>query len=354
MKHDYEPVEPSLSRILCQAALASVFLVVLPNAMSAQLAVSEVCTSASTACVGPGNKPAIRRGATETIKIKGPFVNHTLISGVSTGNSNVTISKVVGSACGTTGCLDMTLTVKSAHPLSIRLVPIFIRNAFGSTAFNAFIVRKGEVTLVRQNPDPAIWGQRVTMTLAGNDIGNTRAAVPGNGVYNHVEADAGFGFDSTTFDVVAGGTQTSNSIGITLGDDDVSGIAGNYRFTTARRTVEYRPATAAASCVSTPGIGAPSLQSPSNTQVFVGSALDPLNTSVALRWGGPQGAFKATEKFIVELGRAGAAMAASTTGEGILVKNVSLPRGYTYQWRVKAWNCGLAAPFSATWQFTLQ
>ncbi len=329
--------------LLCSVA------VVIPRTMQAQLAVTEVCTVVSTACVAPGSKPAVRRGITETIKVKGPFVEHTALSGTSTGASTVHVTAV--SSCGS-ACLNMTVKVDPSHNIGMRLVPIFLKNVFGATAFNAFIVRKGEITAMAQNPDPATWGEAVAVTITGNDIGDTRAAVSQSDVANHVEA-TGSGTSTTTFTVRATGAQTTTATGITLGDDAVTGVTGNYRFAIPRRTVNYRPVTSTA-CASTPGITAPSLSSPANGQIFTYTT-NPVQASITLRWGpSVQGAFKSSEQFIVEIGPVGAPVTSTMLGQGVTSRNVLLNRNTTFQWRVRAFNCGLGAPFSPFWQFTVQ
>ena len=335
--------------IMYRLVLALTFSLVISGVADAQLAITEVCTVATTACVAPGNKPAVRRGVTETIKIKGPFVDHTQLSGVTTGSSSVTVSRA--QSCGS-ACLEVTVAVKSDHNLGMRLVPIFVKNVFGTTAFNAFIVRRGEITAMTQAPeDPATWGDTVRITITGNDIGDTRVSVPQSTITNHVEAP-GSGVGTTSFTVRATGAQTSTSSGITVGDDAVAGISGNYRFTSARRTVNYRPVTAPA-CASTPGITAPSPNSPANGQVF-NFTTNPVQAAITLVWGAVQGQFKAGEQFIVEIGPVNGALASSTMPPGVMQKNVLLARNTTFRWRVRALNCGLAAPFSPFSQFTIQ
>src|SRR5687768_5921741 len=142
---------------LGQMAIAGLAVGAFPTAAAAQLIIQEVCTTVSTACVAPGSNPKVRRGVTETIKIRGPFVDHTNLSGVTTGNPGVTIGKVVGENCGTVGCLNVTLTVIPGFNLAARLVPIFVKNAFGTSAFNLFIVRRGEITFMSQNPEQPAW-----------------------------------------------------------------------------------------------------------------------------------------------------------------------------------------------------
>jgi hypothetical protein len=329
--------------LLCSVAA------VIPHTMQAQLAVTEVCTVVSAACVAPGSKPAMRRGITETIKVKGPFVEHTALSGASTGASTVHVTGV--SSCGS-ACLNMTVKVDASHNIGMRLVPIFLKNIFGATAFNAFIVRKGEITAMAQAPDPGTWGEPVAITITGNDIGDTRAAVSQSDVTNHVEAP-GSGTGTTTFTVRATGAQTTTATGITLGDDAVTGITGNYRFAIPRRTVNYRPLTATA-CVSTQGITAPSLTSPANGQVFTFTT-NPVQASITLRWASSfQGAFKPSEQFIVEIGPVGGNLTSTTLGQGVMSRNVLLNRNTTFQWRVRAFNCGLGAPFSPFSQFTVR
>lgn len=335
--------------------IAGMVLLAAPQSASAQLRVDEVCTVVSTACVAPDRKPAIRRGVTEIIKIKGPFVNQTNLSGVTTGNPGVTVSRVVGTNCGAIGCLDMTVKVVADHNLGIRLVPIFIKNIFGTTAFNVYIVRRGEITDMIQNPADAVWGNSVGVTIRGYDIGNTRASVARSGVYNHVEAPSGSGLGTTTFTVVAGETTTpSTSTGVTLGDDDVSGIPGNYRFTSTKRTVDYRPATATSNCATTPGIAAPAPSTPTNGQIFTFTTTNPVQASITLTWSASQSLFKSTEQYIVEVGPIGGTAAVYTTAQGITSKALSLSRNTNYRWRVRAWNCGQGAPFSAYSNFTVQ
>lgn len=328
----------------------------LPDTAVAQLAINEVCTSTMTACVAPSTRAALRRGTTEKIKIRGPFVDHTQKSGVISGApATVKVLSVSGYPCSNVGCLDITIEVDDGHNLDSRNVNMTVTNMFGTKSFGLFIVRKGEITGFTQMPDPAVWGESVRIVITGNDIGNTRASVTSSSVSNHVEATSLPQFGTTRFDVVANGTQTTTSSGIILGDDAISGIPGQYRFTIPRRTVNYRPASEVASCVTTPGIGAPALNSPANNQVFTFTT-NPLQASITLRWGPAiQGQFKSNERWVVEIGPVGGTASSVTTGEGVLARSYNLNRNTAYQWRVRAWNCNAPlGPWSGYAQFVVQ
>jgi hypothetical protein len=342
--------------LLGQIAFADAAVSAVPRAASAQLKIDCVNTHVTTAvviggqvvltgrCLLAGNGLPVRRGTTETINIEGQFVNHTSLSGVTTGNSGVTISKVVGSNCSyefqmPVGCLDVTLSVKSDFNLASPLVPIFIKNAFGTAAFNLHIIRRGEITAMKQNPTDPLWGESVAVSITGTDIGNTRAAVIRSTVANLVKASSSPGPSTTTFTVVASGTPRRYT-GVTLGDASVSGIDYGQGL-----GVTYT------SCRATPGISAPILSSPENNQTFT-FVDDPVHASITLRWFGKD--FKATEQYIVELGYIGGTRTSFTTGQGVTLEAVSLNRNRRYQWRVKAYNCGQSAPFSAYWTFSVQ
>lgn len=329
--------------------------VMFPAPAVAQLAINEVCTSVMTACVAPTTRAGLRRGTTEKIKIRGPFVDHTSKNQVISGAPvTVKVISVSGYPCSNVGCLDITIEVDDEHNLSSRNVNFTVTNLFGTKSFGVFIARKGEITGFTQTPDPARWGDTVRVVISGTDIGNTRASVTQSNVSSHVEATALPQFGTTRFNVVGTGTQNTTSSGIILGDDAISGIPGQYRFTIPRRTINYRSATEAASCATTPGIAAPSLYSPLNNQVFTFTT-NPLQASITLRWGGGQGQFKTNERWVVEIGPVGGATSSVTTNEGILQRSYNLNRNTTYQWRVRAWNCNAPlGPFSAYSQFVVQ
>jgi hypothetical protein len=323
--------------------------------LQTELKINEVCTATMTACVAPTTRAALRRGTTEKIKIRGPFVDHTQKSGVLSGApATVKVLSVAGYPCSNVGCLDITIEVNESHNLASRNVNFTVTNFFGTKSLGLFIVRKGEITGFTQTPDPAVWGDTVRVVITGTDIGNTRASVTSSAVLSHLEATGAPEFGTTRFRVLANGTQTSTSSGIILGDDDISGIPGQYRFMIPRRTINYRSASEAPSCVSTPGIAAPTLTSPVNNQVFTFTT-NPLQAAITLRWGGAQGQFKPTERWVVEIGPVGGATSSVTTGEGVLFRSYNLNRNTTYQWRVRAWNCNAPlGPWSAFSQFVIQ
>lgn len=332
-------------------ALPVVVMAGSPADASAQLKVESVCTPIF-GCTQPANRPPIRRGKTETIQIKGPFVDHTVRSGVTTGNPGVTVSSVTKTTCVNEPCLAIALTTSPSFSLGARLVPIFVSNVFGSTAFNVTVVRKGEITLMTQSPSEPVWGEIVSVRVEGNDIGNTRAAVTSSIVRNQVEASSGSGFGFTTFIVV--GNELSNpptSTDVTVGDDDLTGRAGNYTFSIPKRTINYRPQTSSDACIATPGITAPSPSFPANDAIII-PTVNSVNHTLTIRWSASQGQFKATEQFILEITPLNPTT--YTTPQGIMSRSLTVPRNTTYRWRVKAFNCGLAAPFSGFSTFTVR
>ncbi len=328
---------------------------VVPAEAAAQLGIDEVCTAVMTACVAPTTRAALRRGMTEKITIRGPFVDQTSKAQVISGApADVHVTAVSGYPCSNVGCLEITVTIDPDFNLSSRNVNFIVTNLFGTKSFGTFIVRKGEVTGMTQSPDPAAWGETVHVTVSGNDIGNTRAAVPHHTVSGMNAASGSPGAGTASFNVVAGGSQTGTSLGIVLGDNSISGIPGQYRFTSSRRTVNYRPASQVASCVTTPAISAPTLFAPQNNQVFTFTT-NPLQAVITVRWGGGQGQFKSNEKWVIELGPVNQTPTSVTTNEGVLQRSYTLNRNTTYRWRVRAWNCDAPlGPFSAFSQFVVQ
>lgn len=344
----------------CLALVSSIAmgaLIALPDSADGQLAVTEVCTVVNTACTAPSNRLAMRRDFTETIKVKGPFVDHTQLTGVSTGNTHVKVTKVVGSNCGAVGCLDMTIAIHRDMGLTARVVPIFLKNVFGTTAFNIFVVRRGDITFMSQDPVDPVWGNAVNVVIRGTDIGDTRATVTDSDVANMDEAPAAWGANQeVTFTVVGRADRTAKtSTDVTLGADDVTGSLGNYRYTIPKRTVNYRAASGTAECATTPGITAPVLVSPVNGQTFTFTT-NPVQASIQLRWGPSSlGAFKASEQFMVEVRRAnGTVFTTFTSGQGVTSRTLLFDRNMQYLWRVRAFNCNQPGPWSAQAGFTVQ
>lgn len=341
---------PGLVR-LGQLALAIGVAAALPSTASAQLKVEEVCTPI-LGCTLAANKPPVRRGKTETIHLKGPFVDHTIKSGVTSAMPGVTVSSVAKTTCVNDPCLAVALAVAHDFNLTARVVTIFVKNVFGTTAFNITIVRKGEIKSMTQDPVDPSWGQAVNVRITGDDIGNTRAAVTASGVANLDKATSEPSDDAVTFTVVGNqNTTPRTSTDVTIGDAAVSGSAGNYKFTITKRTVNYRPASGGASCITTPGITAPAPSYPANGAILTYTD-NPTLGRETLRWTGGQGQFKSTEKYVLEITPLNPS--SYTTGEGVMSKYLEFPRNTDYQWRVKAYNCGVAAPFSGYSRFTVR
>lgn len=353
--------------ILVAAAAVSAF----PSTASAQLppsfGVNSVCTS--IACVAPSSQPRVRRGTTETLKIRGPYVDH--VNSVSVaGMTNVSYFK---STCGSEGCMDLRFTVPQGMNVG-SLSTVILKTLTDATVFNVRVARRGEISAVTQTPAEGVWGEDVRVKLTGLDIGNTRVVVPGSEVSDLDGAASAYGTDSVTFVVRGTGTAQTSS-GITAGDNGTTGVLGNYRYTTPTRTIKYSALAGQPACATTPGIGIPSTRSPVAGQVFTfASETSPVNATITLTFGpGFQGQFKPTEQFMVEIGQAMADAGSRTTagtfttatttifrtatytmGQGILSKTLTLPRRVQYQWRVKAYNCGMNGAYSAYSRFTVR
>ena len=355
-------------------ALAVAVVSALPCIASAQLQapnfdliVNSVCTS--VACVAPSAQPRVRRGTTETLKLRGPFVDH-VNSVTAAGMTNVSFYK---STCGSEGCMDLRFTVPSGKDVG-SLWKVTLNTLTDNFAFNVRVARRGEITAVAQSPAEGVWGEDVRVKLTGLDIGNTRVLVPGSEVSSLDGAASTYGTDSVTFVVRGTGTAQTSS-GFTAGDNSTTGLLGNYRFTTPTRTIKYSAVAGQPACATTPGIGIPSLGSPPAGQILTfASETSPVNATITLAWGpGYQGQFKPSEQFIVEIGQAMAdagsrttagtlttgtttifRTATYTTEQGVMSKTLLLPRRVQYQWRVKAYNCGINGAYSAYSKFTVR
>ncbi len=316
----------------------------------------------------PVSKPRIRRDATTHILVFRHFVDGAVpiatrgtITNERNGSSNGIGFKEFDLTLGAGAALgDMTISLNS------------IPNDF---TLKLAVDRRGEITGVTQAPAPARWGEEVRMTLSGRDIGEASVQVRDHSVSSIVSTGTSLQF-TTKATITTARTQAD----VVAWDKANDPSLGKY-FMVGSLTageVTYSTAAATASCTSVPGIGAPILSLPASGAVMsFASATEPIKANVTMSWqqvGDPQQKYILhTENVLITtststttvsktggsvtlapLGVTDETVGPFSTSSSAASVTRQLTRNRIYKWKVRAVNCGQAAPWSAVGTFTVK
>jgi hypothetical protein len=269
------------------AALALLALVVPSVRANAQADVRQVCVS-SLPCVDLPNIPMLRRSVTNYVKFRGNLIDLVPPGNLISRSSGVTVSWVKAYHCDGLGCVEARVTVSPDVPLTNRVTIEFmggIETAFSSGKASMSVIRGGEVTGIAQSPALGDWGQPVTVTLTGRDLGNA-AVTPASGSISNLTSS----FDRITFTHRASGTAATS---VTYKAKDAGLAITNWMFD-YRATgnaaihglrIDYRAASASASCIASTNPTVPQPTSPPAGSTLAFSS-DPVKASVTVVWSG--------------------------------------------------------------------
>lgn len=276
------------------------------------------------------------------------------------------------------GYVTMEVTV----PGSAGLIPLVLK--IGDTVVPLQVVRKGLITVVEQEPDPAQWAANVAVTVRGEDIGNAAVSVPGHATTITSSSDDELRFNARATGNPPGMSATTGGFRTGFRVRDGSRSQPEYEGSSVDvPSLRYRAPSSSAGCVSMPSITAPTPTSPADGAVHTNIPGDRL--ALDLRWSpaaaSPGAEPLSNQQYIVELTRvapqsparvapSGATPLSSvtpgsttalrsytsvdTTSAGATVVRKTVDKGFTYRWRVRALNCGQPAPFSPLVSFTVQ
>ena len=342
---------------------------------AAQADVRQVCVS-SLPCVDLPNVPMLRRSVTNYVKFRGNLIDQVAPHNIISNRSTVTVSFVKAYHCDGLGCVEARVTVSPDFSLTDKVTLEFmggIATAFSSGRVTMSVIRGGEITGIAQSPTQGNWGEPVTVTLSGRDLGNAKVT-PAKGTISNLSSS----FDRITFTHIASGT-ASTAVAYRVKD---AGLAltewmFDYRATGEAAIhglkVDYRSATAAAACIASTSPTVPQPASPPAGSTLAFSN-DPVKASVTLAWsaaltasgssaqtpdtryeyevapdyptvtlsGGTRTTSTLPSSTGTLLGASGATTAKSAT--------VTLARNQDYKWRVRATQCAsTSAPTVGTY-----
>jgi hypothetical protein len=372
-----------MTRARSLATLVLLALVVPTVRADAQAEVKQVCVS-SLPCVDLPNVPMLRRSVTNYVTFKGPFIDQVAPANLRSNRSTVTVSFVRGYSCGGTGCVEAKLTVDSTFSLTDKVTLEFggLATVWTSGKVTMSVIRGGEIAEITQNPGLGDWGQLVTVTLTGRDLGNAQVT-PASGTISNLSSR----FDRIIFTHRASGT-AGTSVNFKTRDAGlpISSWMFDYRATATAAAhglkVDYRSATASAACIASTSPTVPQPTSPPAGSTLAFSS-DPVRASVTVVWSGAltgAGSTASTPdtKYEYEVvpdypaitlsgvSRTTSTTVSPTTGTlsaaGSTVSKsatVTLSRNQDYKWRVRATQCAsTSAPttgaYSAYSKFTVK
>ena len=353
-----------MTRARSLAALCLLVLAVPATRAAAQADVRQVCVS-SLPCVDLPNVPMLRRSVTNYVKFRGNLIDQVAPHNIISNRSTVTVSFVKAYHCDGLGCVEARVTVSPDFSLNDKVTLEFmggIATAFSSGRVTMSVIRGGEVTGIAQGPTLGNWGEPVTVTLTGRDLGNAKVT-PASGAISNLSSR----FDQITFTHTASGTASTavtyrvKDAGLPLNDwmfdYRATGNAAIHGF-----KVDYRSAAAAAACIASTSPTVPQPTSPPAGSTLAFSN-DPVKASVTLTWSAAlsaagstvqtpdtryeyevapdypsitlSGATRTTNTLPSSTGTLLGAAGSTTTKSA----TVTLARNQDYKWRVRATQC---------------
>ena len=329
------------------------------------------CQKIALSFGNPVSKPRVRRDMTTHVIVFRHFVD-----GAVPITTNGTISGERNGTAGGIGFKEFDLTLNANAPLGDMIITLnSIPNDF---TLRLAVDRRGEVTGMSQTPNPARWGDSVQVTMTGRDIGNASLRVRDHTI-------SGVSSTTTTLAYTAKAsitTTTRTSAEVTVWDKaNALGLANYLRVgQPVPGQVLYSTAAAAPTCTSVPSLSAPLLTSPAGGAVMsFASPTEPLKATVSMSWpqsGDPQRKYilhlentmisATTPTTTTTVSKSGGSVTLAplgSTDETVGPFSATTPaasvtrqltRNRIYKWKVRAVNCGQAAPWSAVGTFTIK
>jgi hypothetical protein len=365
------------------AALAAVAVTVV-SASTATLAPAQECPIAGSegfhwkdpitgtcSAIGLSSKAQLRRKDTVRFTVVRSGIDSTDRTLLVNQNTGVTYN--ASGRIGGIGYITVDIDLGAA-PLGDKHIR-FPHTRVGGFLAIVQVVRKGEITGITQSPRLALCCLPVQVVVSGDDIGNASVELAGHSATITSNSDT-----QLQFTAKATTPTSATSVELKAWDRTLGRLVLRYVDPGVTTALTYGGQSAAAPCVSVPGIGAPQLSAPASGSVKVfPSGTDALKASVNFSWvqiGDPERKYllhlepslasATTSGTMGTVGRT----AGSTTSNPLGTTEVTvgpfsssavfasiardLGRNLMYRWKVRAVNCGQPAPWSGVNTLTLR